>query len=342
MTGVAGTALAYWATAVGRGELRPENLREPGPDEVVVRALVSGISRGTEMLVRRGGVPTSQVDRMRAPFQAGSFPFPVKYGYLSVGVVERGPDGWLGRRVFCLHPHQDRYVVPVHALTRVPDGVPSTRAVLAGPAETALNALWDVPPCAGDRITVIGGGLVGGALALLLRRFPLDRLQVVETDPARRRQLCDVGLDVVPPSAADDDCDVVFHASASESGLASALALAGDEGDVVELSWFGSSAPRVPLGEDFHSRRLRVAGSQVSRVGAARRHRRDPASRRRIALDLLSDPAFDALIAGVHPFTAVTEAFRALDEDATPPGCVVLAYPDSDALVAGPPAITTS
>ena len=330
MSAAAGTALAYWATAPGQGELRREPLPRPGPGEALVRACASGISRGTELLVRRGGVPGSQVDRMRAPFQEGTFPFPVKYGYLSVGVVEHGPQDWVGSRVFCLHPHQDRYVVPVGALTRVPDGVPSARAVLAGPTETALNALWDAPPCAGDRVTVVGGGLIGGALALLLRRFPLQRLQVVEADGDRRRRLADAGLGAVPPEQALPDCDLVFHASASEPGLALALSLAGDDADVVELSWFGSPAPQVPLGEDFHSRRLRLLASQVSRVGAARRHRRDPAARLGTALDLLSDPAFDLLLATERPFDAITTAFEDLEHDRDGGGCVVLSYPGAD------------
>ena len=331
------TALAYWATAPGAGEVRAETLPEPGPSEALVRAVTSGISRGTEMLVRRGGVPDSQVDRMRAPFQEGEFPFPVKYGYLSVGVVERGPQDWVGARVFCLHPHQDRYVVPVDSLTRVPDEVPSERAVLTGPTETALNALWDAPPCAGDRVAVVGAGLIGGALALLLRRFPLARLQVVEADAARRAQLRDAGLDAVPPPDALADCDLVFHASASEPGLALALALAGEDADVVELSWFGSPAPQVPLGEDFHSHRLRLVASQVSRVGAARRHRRDPSARLGTALDLLADPAFDLLLGETHPFAEVTAAFEELEHPGRLGGCVVLTYPplhDADGDVA--------
>ena len=327
-TAAPGTARAYWATAPGEGEVRTEPLPAPGPDEALVRALVSGISRGTELLVRRGGVPPSQARRMRAPFQTGDFPFPVKYGYLSVGVVEQGPDDWTGARVFCLHPHQDRYVVPVTALTRVPDAVPTARAVLTGPVETALNALWDAPPCAGDRVAVVGGGLIGGALALLLRRFPLSRLQVVEADPDRRDRLVAAGLDAVDPDVAQGDCDLVLHASTTAPGLALALSLAGDDAQVVELSWFGSAAPQVPLGEDFHSRRLTLVGSQVGRVGAARRHRRDPAERLRVTLDLLADPAFDLLLGAQRPFTGVVAA---LDELARRPdltGCVVLTYPE--------------
>ncbi|GMA32918.1 zinc-dependent alcohol dehydrogenase [Litorihabitans aurantiacus] len=322
----AGGALAWWATGPDEGELRPEDLPEPGPDDAVVRTLWSGISRGTETLVRRGLVPASQTQRMRAPFQAGDLPFPVKYGYLSVGVVEHGPAAWRGRRVFCLYPHQDRYVVPVAALAPVPDGVPSRRAVLAGTVETALNALWDAPPCLGDRVAVVGGGLVGGALALLLRGFPLDRLQVVEVDDDARRRLAAQGLDAVAPDDAAGDCDLVLHVSASESGLDLALRLLGDEAELVEVSWFGATAPRVPLGEDFHARRLRITASQVGRVGRARRHRRDLRARMATALAALADPAFDVLIGGDVDFADIADAMAGLGRPGSA-GCVAVAYP---------------
>ncbi|MET2011165.1 dehydrogenase [Microbacterium chocolatum] len=327
MTDGPGAARAYWSTEPGAGELRDETLRAPRPGEARVRALHSGISRGTELLVRRGDVPISQRERMRAPFQEGDFPFPVKYGYLSVGVVEDGPADLMGRRVFCLHPHQDRFVVAASMLTPLPDAVPSRRAVLTGTVETALNALWDAPPCAGDRIAVVGGGLVGGAVALLLRRFPLARLQIVDPDAARRRQLAEAGLDAVAPEDAVGDCDIVFHASASESGLALALGLLGDEAELVEMSWFGAREPRVPLGEDFHSRRLRITASQVSRIGAARRARRDSADRLATALELLADPAFDTLLAADIAFDEIDDAFAALEDGRIGPGCVVVTYP---------------
>src|SRR5215218_2689196 len=165
-------ALAYWLRAPGIGEIRPVALPEPGGDDVVVRTLRSGVSRGTETLVFRGGVPPSQYATMRAPFQEGEFPGPVKYGYLSVGAVEHGPPELRGRTVFCLYPHQTSYVVPAGAVSVVPDGVPPARAVLAGTVETAVNALWDAAPLVGDRIAVVGAGMVGCCVARLLARFP--------------------------------------------------------------------------------------------------------------------------------------------------------------------------
>ena len=182
-----GEATAYWTVAPGQGELRTVSLRERRPDEVLVRALHSGISRGTELLVHAGRVPASIADRMRAPFQDGEFPGPVKFGYLSVGEVEEGPDELVGRRVFCLFPHQDRYVVPVAAVTEVPNGVPPRRAALTGAVETAVNGLWDAAPRIGDRVAVVGAGMIGCSVAALLGRFPLDRLELVDVDPSRAR-----------------------------------------------------------------------------------------------------------------------------------------------------------
>jgi threonine dehydrogenase-like Zn-dependent dehydrogenase len=226
----------------------------------------------------------------------------VKYGYLSVGLVEQGPRELLGRPVFCLFPHQDRYVVPAVALTPLPPGVPARRAVLAGTVETAVNALWDAAPRLGDRVAVVGAGMVGCAVAALLRSFPLQRLQLVDVDPGRRSVADTLGVDFVEPADAVVECDLVLHASGSSAGLARSLELLGDEGEVIELSWYGTRDASVPLGAAFHARRLAVRASQVGQVAAARRARRTHADRLGLALELLRDDAFDALLTGASPF----------------------------------------
>ena len=303
-------ARAYWTVEPGRGEIRTEEIGTPGPGEALVRTTRSGISRGTESLVHRGEVPASVRDLMRAPFQVGDLPGPVKYGYLSVGVVEqlgsgrdasRGAD-LLGRRVFCLHPHQDAYIVPVQALTPIPDDVPDDRAVLAGAVETALNAVWDAAPRYGDRVAVVGGGMIGACVAALLRQFPLGRLELIDPDPARAAVAEAFGGRLQQPDAAAGDCDVVLHASATEAGLATALRLAGEEAQVLELSWYGDRSPRVDLGAAFHARRLTIRASQVGRVAAARRTRRTTNDRLALALAELADPAYDVLLTGSCPF----------------------------------------
>ncbi|MEU4149063.1 dehydrogenase [Streptomyces sp. NPDC026659] len=296
------SARAFWLRSPGQGELRDVTLAAPAEGEVLVRSLYSGVSRGTETLVFRGGVPESQHDAMRAPFQEGAFPAPVKYGYLNVGVVEQGPAELIGRTVFCLYPHQTRYVVPVSAVTVVPERVPAARAVLAGTVETAVNALWDAAPLVGDRIAVVGGGMVGSSVAALLARFPGIRLQLVDADPARARTAEALGVDFATPDEALDGCDLVVHASATEQGLTRALELLAPEGTVIELSWYGDRRVTLPLGEAFHSRRLTVRASQVGTVSPAARPGRGYAERMALALDLLADPALDALVTGESDF----------------------------------------
>ncbi|MZE80024.1 zinc-dependent alcohol dehydrogenase [Streptomyces xinghaiensis] len=296
------TARAFWLNSPGHGEIRDVTLPEPADGDVVVRALYSGVSRGTESLVFRGGVPESQHTAMRAPFQEGAFPAPVKYGYLSVGLVEEGPEHLLGRTVFCLYPHQSRYVVPASAVTPVPDTVPAARAVLAGTVETAVNALWDAAPLVGDRIAVIGAGMVGCSVAALLARFPGVRVQLVDADSSRAAVAEALGTGFALPGDALGDCDLVVHASASEAGLARALELLAPEGTVLELSWYGDRRVALPLGEAFHSRRLTVRASQVGTVSPARASRRGYADRLALSLGLLADPALDALVSGECAF----------------------------------------
>ncbi|GAA2595777.1 zinc-binding alcohol dehydrogenase [Actinomadura fulvescens] len=319
-------ARAFWLRSPEKGEIRATGLPETGPDEVLVRTLYSGVSRGTETLVFQGRVPESQYEVMRAPFQEGHFPAPVKYGYLNVGVVEDGPPGLLGRNVFSLYPHQTRFVVPASAVTVVPDAVPPGRAVLAGTVETAVNALWDAAPLVGDRIAVVGAGMVGCCVARLLAGVPGARVQLVDVDPDRAAVAERLGVAFAPPSRAAGECDLVLHASATEAGLARSLELLGREGEVVDLSWYGDRRVSLPLGEAFHSRRLTVRASQVGSVSPARRARRTHADRTALALDLLADPAFDALITGESAFEDLPDVLSRLASGALPALCHRITY----------------
>ncbi|MFI7408017.1 dehydrogenase [Streptomyces sp. NPDC049627] len=323
------SAHAFWLSSPGKGEIREVDLPEPGEGDVLVRSLYSGVSRGTETLVFRGGVPESQYAAMRAPFQEGEFPAPVKYGYLSVGVVEEGPPELAGRTVFCLHPHQTRYVVPAAAVTVVPDSVPAGRAVLAGTVETAVNALWDAAPLVGDRIAVVGGGMVGCSVAALLARFPGVRLQLVDADPGRAEVAEALGAGFATPDEALGDCDLVVHSSATEQGLARALELLTAEGTVLELSWYGDRQIALPLGEAFHSRRLVLRSSQVGTVSPARRASRTYADRLALALDLLADPALDALVTGESAFDELPDIMPKLASGEIPALCHRVSYPDT-------------
>lgn len=323
-------ASAYWTVGRGRGEIRHETVPEPNDDQVLVRTLASGVSRGSELLVHHGQVPAEVASSMRAPHQQGELPGPVKYGYLAVGLVVRGPDHLVGRRVFCLHPHQTEFVVPADEVTIVPDGVPTNRAVLAGTVETALNALWDAGPRMADRVAVIGAGMVGLSVALLLRRHPLERLQVVETAPDRRSMIERLGLCAVSPQDAAGDCDLVFHTSASTDGLSRGLELLGLEGELIELSWYGTRAPTVPLGGDFHARRLTIRASQVGQVSPARRARRSHAQRMAAALEQLHDDSFDLLLGDPLPFDDLPRVMQRLADGELTAPCQVISYPTDD------------
>jgi len=321
---VSGSARSFWLAAPERGEIRLETLPDPAPGEVLVRTVHSGVSRGTETLVFRGGVPDSQHELMRAPFQEGGFPAPVKYGYLNVGVVEQGPPELAGRTVFCLYPHQTRYVVPASAVTVVPGGVPAARAVLTGTVETAVNAVWDAAPLVGDRIAVVGGGMVGCSVAAVLAGLPGARVQLVDADPARAAVADALGVAFATPDGAADGCDLVIHASATPAGLARSLELLAPEGTVIELSWYGDRPVPVPLGEYFHSRRLTVRGSQVGGIRPGRR--RSYPERLALALDLLHDARFDALISGHSDFGSLPAVLPRLASGELPALCHRIDY----------------
>jgi threonine dehydrogenase-like Zn-dependent dehydrogenase len=321
-----GTAHAFWTVAPGRGEIRPTGPGEPGPEDVLVRTLRSGVSRGTETLVWRGGVPPDQYAAMRAPFQEGDLPGPVKYGYLSVGVVEQGPSELLGRTVFCLYPHQTAYVVPAAAVTVVPDDVPPERAVLAGTVETALNALWDAPPLIGDRVAVVGAGMVGCCVARLLSRLPAVAVTLVDVDASRADTAAALGVDFAGPADAAGGRDLVVHTSATSAGLQQSLDLLAPEGTVLDLSWYGDTPVELSLGGAFHSGRLAIRASQVGMVAPARRGRRTHAERLALALELLRDPTFDALLTGTSRFEELPEVLAALSEGSLPALCHSISY----------------
>lgn len=320
-------ARAFWLCEPGRGELRTEALAAPGPDEVLVRTVRSAVSRGTETLVFRGGVPRSQYQAMRAPFQQGDFPGPLKYGYLNVGVVQEGPHELRGRTVFCLYPHQSHYVVPAQAVVPVPDAVPPSRAVLAGTVETAVNALWDAAPLLGDRIAVVGAGMVGCCVARLLAGIPGARVSLIDVDPARAETADALGVDFALPADARGGCDLVVHASASSAGLQLALELLAPEGNVIELSWYGDTEVHIALGGVFHSGRLGIRASQVGAVAPARRGRRTTRDRLELALALLADPAFDALISGSSDFDQLPEVMARLSDGSLSALCHTVSYP---------------
>ena len=295
-------ATAFWVTNPAQGEMRREQLSPPAQDEVHIRTLYSGISRGTESLVFNGRVPESEFSRMRAPFQSGEFPAPVKYGYCSVGRVEQGPSALMDKTVFCLFPHQDHYIVPASAVLEVPTNVPAKRAVLAANMETAINGVWDAEPMLGERITIMGAGVVGALVAYLCAQVPGVTVQLVDINPERRQLAEQLDVTFCTPEQALHDQDCVIHASGQSAGLRQALALAGSEGRIIEMSWFGEGDIAIPLGGAFHSQRLTLKASQVGQLPPKLRPRWDYQRRLQLALSLLVDERLDALISGESDF----------------------------------------
>lgn len=319
-------ASAFWVFGPGQGALRSESLRRPRESEVLVETIASGVSRGTETLVFRGQVPASQHDRMRAPFQEGGFGFPLKYGYASVGRVIEGGGPLKGERVFCLYPHQDRYVVPLASVVPVPKDVASGRAVLAANMETAVNGLWDAPPQVGDRIAVIGCGVVGALAASLVAVYPGVVVEIIDTNPKKAATARALGLTFVSPEEASSDVDLVIHASGRPEGLRTAFEIAGFEATILDLSWYGDREVTLPLGENFHSRRLKLVSSQVGSIAPALRQRKSHRDRLTLALHLLADQRYDVLLSPPRHFSQLPSIMAELLEGRDDVMCQPIVY----------------
>lgn len=298
-----------------QGELRECTPLVPTGNQVLVRSLYGAISRGTESLVWRGAVPKSEYARMRAPFQEGDFPFPVKYGYINVGTVEAGPPELVNRTVFCLYPHQERFVVPASAVTPLPENLPPARAVLAANMETAINGVWDAKPLIGEKVVVIGAGVVGLLVAYLISRIPGTQVQLLDPLPEKALAASAMGLSCVPPQEGQGDADLILHASGNPRGLETALGLAAQDGRIVELSWYGKTRADIPLGGAFHSKRLTLISSQVGRLPPGQSARWDHARRMELALQLLTDPIYDVLITGEDSFASLPQIVKHIAED---------------------------
>jgi hypothetical protein len=320
-------AQALWYHGPGQADIRQEALAPPGVGEVRVRALFGAVSRGTEALVLAGRVPESEFERMRAPFMAGNFPFPVKYGYATVGRIEGGTEALLGRTVFTLHPHQDYFNIPANAATLLPENLPPRRAVLAANMETALNAVWDAAPGPADRIAIVGAGVVGSLVAYLCGRIPGTEVTLVDINLARAELAETLGVSFATPETAKGDCDLVVHASGNAAGLGTALALAGEEATVLELSWYGDTSVTAPLGGAFHSRRLRLVSSQVGRIAPSHRPRWTHGRRLAAALALLADARLEALLAPAIAFQDLARRLPDVLDARSGILCQLITYP---------------
>lgn len=323
-------ARGFWIAAPGEGAIRPTTLLPANQDQVTVRTLYSSVSAGTERLVFEGRVPPSQYQVMRAPFQEGVFPGPVLYGYSNVGMAENGPATIRGRTVFTLYPHVDRFTVPADMVAIIPDTVPPARAVLAANMETALNAIWDLEPRIGDRVAVIGGGVVGCLAAWFASRVTGSPATLIDIDPARQTIAGQLGLEFALTQTVSTEFDRIVHASGQPDGLVTALQIAAFEARVIELSWYGDKEVTLPLGENFHSRRLTIQSSQVGHVAAPMRHRLTHQDRLQLALAELADPLLENLIDHEIVFEALPDFFRALAAGDIKPLCTRVTYTPED------------
>jgi 2-desacetyl-2-hydroxyethyl bacteriochlorophyllide A dehydrogenase len=319
-------AHAFWVAAPGQGEIRTERLPPCAAGELLIRTRYSGISRGTESLVFNGRVPPSEYQRMRAPFQQGDFPGPVKYGYCTVGQVEQGSRALVGRHVFVLYPHQTRFVVSRESAYVLPDDVPPERAVLAANLETAINGLWDGGAQIGDRIAVIGAGTVGCLVAWLAGQLPGCRVELVDINSHRESVARALGVHFAHPETVGREQDLVIHTSGSPAGLALALRIAGFEARVLEMSWYGDQPAPLQLGGAFHSRRLTIQASQVGAVSARQRARWDTRRRMELGLSLLRSPALDILLTGESAFEDLPEVMAQLATAGGDTLCHVIRY----------------
>jgi 2-desacetyl-2-hydroxyethyl bacteriochlorophyllide A dehydrogenase len=303
------SARALWFVSAGQCEIRSEALHPPLEGHAFVRTLFSGISSGTESLVLNGRIPESEFARMRGPNMAGAFTFPVKYGYAAVGRVEEGPQPWLGKAVFCLHPHQDFFTVPLDMLTLLPDALPEARAVLAANMETALNIVWDAGILPGDKVAVFGAGVVGLLESFLAAQIPGTETLLLDPNPSRAPLAANFGIAFSHDVPSSDTYDVVINASGAPEALTVALNHAGQEARIIEASWYGDTILPLSLGGPFHARRLSIISSQVGAIPPLQRARWTFSRRLKKALDLLMDDRLDALISAETAFADISNAY---------------------------------
>lgn len=304
-------ALSLWYTGPQTAEIREGELTAPEAGQVQVRARYGSLSRGTETLIFNHEVPPHEYERMRAPFQWGTLPEPVSYGYINVGEIEAGDERRLGETVFCLHPHHDRFVIPGTAAITIPSGIPAERCILAANAETALNAVWDGQIQIGHRVQVVGAGVVGCLVAHLASRIPGVDVEVVDSNPARAPIAERLGARFRLADSAGSGFDVIFECSGAPPALAATLPRLRTEGSIVVVSWYGDQPVSLPLGADFHSRRLTLKSSQVGQVANAMRHI-SHRERLQLALGLLNDPSLDCLVTERIPFRKLPELLPSL------------------------------
>lgn len=340
---------ALYFTAPRQVALRREPCPAPGPGQVRVRTRLSAISPGTEMLLYRGQMPSSLPADEALEALAGPLAYPLKYGYAAVGqVTDLGPgvpEAWAGRWVFAFQPHQTCFVATVASLHPVPTDIPPERAAFLPNMETAVNFLLDGAPLIGERVAVLGQGVVGLLTTALLARFPLAALVAFDRYPLRRETARALGATLALDPAAPDaleaarvhlaahdryaGADLTYELSGNPAALNLALALTGFAGRVVIGSWYGTKRAALDLGGRFHRSRIRLLSSQVTTLAPEHTGRWDKARRLALAWEMLRTFPAERLITHRIPFAQAAQAYRLLDAQPDRAIQVILTYDDA-------------
>lgn len=300
---------ALWHISKNQTSIVETNLRPSTPDQLLIQSKYSLISTGTERLVAQGNVPISLHQKMKVPYMKGHFTFPLKYGYSVVGEVLSEGD-WKGKLVHLMHPHQDYIVADLQSVTILPPSIPLKRAVLTSNVETAVNAIWDSQVSMGDKVLVVGFGMIGSLVARLLSLMPAVEVSVLERDAYRKKLAIEMGFKILEETSSSFDCS--FHTSGSSDGLQWCIDSVGKEGTIVELSWYGNKSSNISLGGEFHYQRKRIISSQVGQIPTNKSHRWNYSRRKQLVFELLKNPLFDMHLTHDIPFDSTPLFFQNL------------------------------
>ena len=301
--------------------------------EVMIATQFSAVSRGTERLVYQGNVPPSEQDRMKCPHQRGEFTFPIVYGYACVGeIIEIGNDVTkckTGDRVFVLHPHQDISSVHENWVSPLPDNLPLDRATLSANAETALNAVWDAELKKTEKVAIIGAGVVGLLTGFIASKFTSEPIEIIDSDPRKKPIAQALGLQFsLAKELKQHKFDVIFHTSASGTGLQAAINCANFEGRIIEMSWYGNKSVDLSLGGAFHSQRLKLISSQVGHIAKPHRHNVSHMERMAQAISILDDNRLDKLLHPRVSFRELPESIDHIFDTKSDALCAIVEYGD--------------
>jgi threonine dehydrogenase-like Zn-dependent dehydrogenase len=312
------TSKQLWHNQTGQTWFNTENIRKLNlkKDELIVESCYSLISAGTERMILNHPPKGNTARNMRVPYMLGDFDSEFTYGYSLVGEVLEGSLDWIGKYVHVMHPHQSVVVINQKDAFPVPESVSKETATLASNLETVINALWDSGISIGDRVLIIGFGIIGAMLAIVIGHMPGIEITVYEKDPYRRK-FCE-SLKFHTLSEANELCKeytIAFNTSSSHQGLQIALDNIRNEGLVAELSWYGPKNVILNLGDDFHYGRKKIISSQVSRIPIAKSGFFDLKSRKELVFKLLGNINFDSLIQRKFPFDKAPDVFRSLRKE---------------------------